>query len=617
MKKHVLIIGFLIGIFGAQILTSQSKFTIDVTKDNHFISPYIYGLAYKDYPYAQAKTLNGQRMTGFNWENNASADSYAKTDLDTIAYHLDSWLPGILGVNKKKLKQPGAVLKSFYNDCMLNNQMPVMTLQMAGYVAADTICGDVLPAPSSCWKKVINRNPNKNVFPPDTTDDIIYIDGCLNFIRDSLLLDETLHGYFLDNEPEFWYATHKPIVNATDSNNISIKGLLTKTIDLAKTIRASDSNALIFGPGISGYAAYDNLLFSTDYLDVTNDGFETFTDYYLDALKKEQLKSNIKMLDVFDFHWYSYADGVFDGYTTEDAVNNRLQSPRTFWDTTYVEQGAYSSYGQMSMLRRLKRLMIKHELDVKIAVSEYFFGAPYHVSGGIAQADALGVFCREDVYFASLYPNWGSFDDPLDGYPLVAFNLYRNYDGKGSEFGSKYVFSETKDTMTSVYASIDSASDKLHIIVINKDQNNSKIVDIVSNFITVNKEIKVFWFDENEEGIQDKRFSVTNINNFEFEMPALSVSHLILGDIDDSNQNVKKYENNILIYPNPASDYIRLVNKTNESINRILLCDLNDNVMIELQSEFDNFKTEDLLAGVYYLRIYINNQIVIKPVIIF
>ena len=63
-------------------------------------------------------------------------------------------------------------------------------------------------------------------------------------------------------------------------------------------------------------------------------------------------------------------------------------------------------------------------------MTEYNYGAGDHISGGLAQADALGVFGREGLYLANY---WG--DGPGNGnlptYIKAAFQLYRNYDGKG------------------------------------------------------------------------------------------------------------------------------------------------------------------------------------------
>ena len=62
-------------------------------------------------------------------------------------------------------------------------------------------------------------------------------------------------------------------------------------------------------------------------------------------------------------------------------------------------------------------------------MTEYNFGGGDHISGGLAQADVLGVFGREGLYLGNY---WG--DGPGNGnaaaYIKAAFRLYRNYDGK-------------------------------------------------------------------------------------------------------------------------------------------------------------------------------------------
>jgi hypothetical protein len=120
-----------------------------------------------------------------------------------------------------------------------------------------------------------------------------------------------------------------------------------------------------------------------------------------------------------------------------------------------------------------------------LAVTEYYYGRGGDISGAIAQADVLGIFGREGVFAAALWPAaavyaWnrppGACDGDLTCSTLAyrclfaAFRAYRDYDGKGSSFGDTSISAVTNDVAkTSVYASVDqSAPDRMVIVALNK-----------------------------------------------------------------------------------------------------------------------------------------------------
>ena len=72
---------------------AQTRYSIDTAQPTHKISPYIYGVSYRPYPQATAKLFGGDRMTTFNWENNASTRNFD-------GYNNDLWLPFLLGVEQ-------------------------------------------------------------------------------------------------------------------------------------------------------------------------------------------------------------------------------------------------------------------------------------------------------------------------------------------------------------------------------------------------------------------------------------------------------------------------------------------------------------------------------------
>jgi len=66
----------------------------------------------------------------------------------------------------------------------------------------------------------------------------------------------------------------------------------------------------------------------------------------------------------------------------------------------------------------------------KLALGEYNWGGEKDVSGGIAEAELLGIFAREGLDRAYLW-----FSPAPNGPLWFAFKMYRNPDGKFSAFG--------------------------------------------------------------------------------------------------------------------------------------------------------------------------------------
>ncbi|MCL5996859.1 MAG: endoglucanase, partial [Chloroflexi bacterium] len=99
--------------------------------------------------------------------------------------------------------------------------------------------------------------------------------------------------------------------------------------------------------------------------------------------------------------------------------------------------------------------------------------------GALAIADVLGIYGREDVYFAS-YWRYPEIDQP--GY--YAFKMYTNYDDNGGRFGDTSVQAVSIDPdKVSAFASVDGKSGNLMVMLINKDPGGEAQIKLnVDNF---------------------------------------------------------------------------------------------------------------------------------------
>lgn len=524
---------------------SAAQASVDVTIDTQSkrlpISPYIYGVN-QDLPgqTVTARRLGGNRTTAYNWENNAS-----NAGSDYI-HSSDNFLVEYIGVPKEDAEKPGAVATVFHDQSLAQNvPYTLLTLQAAGYVSADKY-GEVKPqdsAPSNRWKEVKFAKNAPFSLTPDLTDDYVYMDEFVNFLVDKYGSASTatgVKGYSVDNEPALWAHTHVRV----HPDPVTCDELVEKTAELSKAVKNVDPDAEIFGPALYGFAAYLSLQSAPDWEDGLKDNYNWFVDYYLEKMKEKSDEAGMRLLDVFDIHYYPEARGGGSRITFgEDSTNiecnkARLQAPRTLWQGSYVEDSWIAEpwfEHYRPILPTIQESINKFYPGTKLAVTEYDFGAGNHITGGIAQADVLGIFGENNVYLATY---WG---EDFKDYIVAGINLYTNFDGKGSKYGDISVeASVSDDELASAYASIEEDDEgKLHIILLNKNYDNSTTFNLSINSDKQYKKGIAWGFDRASSEIT-QRPSVTRINNnsFTYTLPALSAYHIVLDAADTTDPDV-------------------------------------------------------------------------------
>ncbi len=517
--------------------SSEVNVTIDTNAERASISPYIYGGNWEfNNAKLTSKRLGGNRMTGYNWENNfSSAGSDWQHSSDTYAVE-NAKIP------KAQWDEPGIVASDFHEkNQAAGEDYSLVTLQAAGYVAADGngTVKEEDAAPSSRWKEVKFTKDAPLSTTPDTTDDYVYMDEYVNFLVNKYGNASTatgVKGYAIDNEPALWVNTH-PRIHAEKPTCAEI---IEKNINLSKAVKGVDPSAETFGLVAYGFAEYNTFQDAADWEAVKGNS-NWFLDYYLDSMKKASDTEGKRLIDVLDLHWYPEAKGggeriCFGGDIANTECNKaRLQAARTLWDSTYLEDSWIATYcsDKLPLLPNVQKSIDTYNPGTKLAFTEYSFGGDEHITGGIAQADVLGVFGKYGVYVANV---WGG-----GSYTAAGFNIYTDYDGQGSTYGDTKVKAETSDNEnTSVYASVDANDDsKLHVIMINK--NYDAPMDINFNIASdkAYKSAKVFAFDRGSSNIYEKA-PITNIanNNVTYTVPALSVCHIVL-DEDEISSTIK------------------------------------------------------------------------------
>jgi hypothetical protein len=519
-------------LLAASCLTLQTfaqltvNFTINTAADRAPISPLIYGTnqILQSTDNYKSLRMGGNRITGLNWENNASnagSDYFHQSD-SYLCRNLSSTDCGL----------PGKAYSGFYNQAK-NNNIPyaITTLQMAGYVAADKngVVSEGETAPSSRWRQVVFKKNAPFSLSPNTTDNYVYMDELVNYLKTShgTTANGGFKGYFLDNEPALWPSTHARLHPAKPT----AVELWTKSRDLAIAIKDVDSSAETFGGVFYGFAAFYNFQSAPDW-NSEKGSYSWYIDYFLAKLKAASDANGKRLLDVLDFHWYPEAKG--DVRITSNNANSandraaRIQAPRSLWDPEYVENSWIASGFRsfLPLLPKMQNAVNTYNPGTKLSISEYSYGGCNDYSGGIAHADVLGIFGKYGIYNANYWNECGT----NTAYVSAAFKIFNNYNGSGSTFGNTNVSAAMSDKVnSSVYASIDDNDENtLHIIAINKSAQTLNGTFNISSGATYTVG-KAWGFDPTSATISARTaINSINGNSFTYALPPYSVYHIVL-----------------------------------------------------------------------------------------
>lgn len=669
MKKTVLILGISLTVKAVAQVPMQIS-TAAVSQKT--ISPYIYGLNGYVYdvqwgsnPWATGLTnhggqanlnslnvtawrLGGNSMTPYNWEqgaNNAGNDDAHKNN------SFQSFIvTGTSAGAAPNFYTPANAIVTTQNHALSLGAAALIQLPMAGYVAADvngTSCGTPGATPTR-WKQVINTKPTAFSLTPNLSDGVIYVDEEINFLKNQFGDATTANGikfYQTDNEVGLW-AHYLGGGGVTGTHSVMHPALttcgeiITKTYDLAKTIKIADPAAKVFSAGRWGYPeAYsvwsvwdgtshqpsDWSTYNMEPYLTNNTGNSyrynhmTWQNAYLATMKQKEILEGKRLIDVLAIHYYP--EGI-----ASDA--DRMQAPRSLWDSTYVENSYITQVGNgftdgrgLRMIPLTQRAINDFYPGTKLAITEYDFYGRTNISGTIAQADAFGIFGKNDVYYATYF-------GIADQYIAPAFKLYRNYDGSNKTFGSIGVASSTSNNnLTSIYASIDdNTANTMHVILINKSTTATTAQITISGtaiYTSISDAYGITEADGNNQVTAKSKLNATTSstaitgNALSYVMQPKSVYHLVLKTSTATSLIENKTQTSFLLAPNPSSDEIIVTAQS--IISAIKITDISGRIVLESKPNLSSVATlsiQHLAKGIYIVEVKSENNEVMKQKLI-
>ena len=273
--------------------------------------------------------------------------------------------------------------------------------------------------------------------------------------------------YLLDNEPALWHSTHRDVwpegIHAADQ--------WSRSLAMARMIKTVDPTAQIAGPEEWGWTGFFHSGYDTWWASkhtwnpplpdkAGREGLD-MAPWLLRQWAREEKRGGRRLLDVFSLHYYPQGGEFTDN--VEPAMQlRRNRSTRSLWDTNYKDESWIND--RVRLVPRMREWVKAYYPGTKTGLTEYSWGAEKHINGATTQADILGILGREGIDIAT---RWICPDPQTPTFK--AFQMYRNYDGKGGTFGDTSVACTAPNPdEVSAFAARDSKTGALTVMLVAK-----------------------------------------------------------------------------------------------------------------------------------------------------
>jgi hypothetical protein len=509
-----------------------ASLSMDCSVPGHYVSPLIYGIAFN---------ALRERKDSHQWELGATARRWGGNPTTRYNWKLNAWNTANDWYFRNTA--PGDDAKFTYEEFLMANRahgvQSALTLPLIGWVAKDTSSVSFPVSKYGPQEKVAPEMPEagnglttagRKLPPPAPTQTSVaappeFIAEWVSTIqKKDKTRGRSVHMYFLDNEPMLWNSTHRDV----HPEPTTYDELLEKTIAYGTAVRKADPDAVIAGPAEWGWTGYFRSAADVEPgkkqdADRKAHGDTPLLTWYLRKLREHEKKTGVRILDVVDVHFYPQGEGIgFEegGKTDADTAARRIRSTRALWDPNYVDESWIKE--PVRLIPRLKKLVADNYPGRGIAIGEYNFGATRHISGGLAQAEALGRFAEGGLTAAYhfTYP-------PARSPTWWAFRAYRNFDGEGGRFLDTYV-PTSSEAGTSLFAS--RSEDKRHVVAIalNLEPDTAREARVSLKGCGVLKSARVFTYTGEPRGFTEQQAPKLSAAALDAKLPPYSITVLDL-----------------------------------------------------------------------------------------
>jgi len=506
---YTLSVGNITNLSGNAAITTTTNFlqlvaySVDMAFSNeHRISPYIYGVNLApDQNYLSGAGFTVNRRSGndnscYNWKletSNRAEDGWYQNfhwDTNTLTNSLE----------QTALMNSRAGAATFWTLPMqewVARDNHSYSFSVAEYGPQEFANGDMGNGYKTNGTDRITNNAPTDAYVParafagvGDAVDTIYMDEWFLHLQDQFgaMTDDLFPFVSLDNEIDIWYDVH----HDTWRTEMSYDVIKEKFITYSSMVHSNVPGLNVFGPVSTSWWFYWNSDAGTN--DKAIHGGTDFLEWFLQEMKAYEDLYGQRLLDVLDIHYYPAKPLIFNNDSDTNTRAIRLAEVDSFWNTNYIDawdgisNNPWATATQPNndkpyIIPRFKALIASNYPGTKFAISEWQMGGDDDISGGLAVADGLGVFGREDLFMAC-YWRWGT-DMSTESAAYNAFKLFGNYDDNGSRFAPISIQAVASDTVNfSVYASRSEEGTRLTTVCVNKDPARDFMVDLnFSGFI--------------------------------------------------------------------------------------------------------------------------------------
>ncbi|SHH82071.1 Glycoside hydrolase family 44 [Fibrobacter sp. UWH9] len=275
-----------------------------------------------------------------------------------------------------------------------------------------------------------------------------------------------LQYWSMDNEMEIWNGTHGDLPLDMDPDF-----LVERYVDVAKKARTVWPEIKLTGPVVANEWQWCTTGASEGKsgLGKGEDRNYCWLEYFIKRLAEEQKKSGVRMLDVFDMHWYP----------SEKTYAERVNWHRVFFDTTYNYSGAN---GIKLVSGKWDNNQTKEYIFERVnGWLDQYFGKGHGITLGLTETSIIDE--KDPMTTAISYASWlGTFMDhgveiftPWtwgDGMYEV-LHLFSRYNG---EF--RVQSESSNDSLLSAYSSVSNARDSMTVILVNRAEKDAQSVSL-------------------------------------------------------------------------------------------------------------------------------------------
>lgn len=493
------------GVANRGTSTLSVSVTVDGKASVHPISPYIYGVAGAGAAFVKANHLTLERWGGnptsrYNWRLGAGMNTASDWYFENTDYG-------------NSCASPGCAVDQMVSGDRAARAASLVTLPTLGWVARDRsldTCGFPVskygpqqqtdPYRPNCGNGLTpSGGPITGNEPADTSVRSTPAD-IQAFVRSLVVrFGSAAKGgvkfFAMDNEPELWSYTHRDV----HPQPLTYQGLYDEFENYASAVKKIDPTAMIDGPVPWGWSAYFDSTF--DYANNTQSdrqahGGLPIIPWFLKSVRAHDQSTGVRSLNVLDIHYYPQAKGVFSDASDPATNALRLRATRSLWDPTYTDESWIGD--KVDLIRRMKEWIARYYPGTKLGVSEWNFGGERVMSGALAIANVLGIFGREGVYLASYWTHPGSASPGAK-----AFDLYRNYDGKGGSFGNVSIGTVSdRPGSLMAFGSVRTRDHRVMIMLVNQKPGAGAVVKLTLRHLSVSGRAQVYRFGPASAAIQ-------------------------------------------------------------------------------------------------------------------